>query len=305
MYQIYVYKSLINANQGFSLTDTAKWQKVWQFVGDLTLINQYLTTFNAANKLIQATSSDTLPSKYLAGTVLKQIILSNNTTNPNTAINFSAGKYTFSDDSGIATSPALTKLLSATWVAGSNAGGLDTGTKTANTWYYCYAIYNPTTQVSDCIFSINNSSPTLPTGYTKYKYIGSIYNQNSDAILPFIQAGSWFRYKSLILNYNGNPAMTRTLYPVTVPSVTVMANIEYFADPNAGGDHYGLIASPLDNDDVPSITNNNANVEFIYENRTKKNFYILTNNGNIAGRWTGSTDISQRIWTRGYIDLAL
>jgi hypothetical protein len=76
---------------------------------------------------------------------------------------------------------------------GSNgAGGLDTGSIAASTYYYVYAIYNITTNTIAAMCSLNAYTPALmPTsaGYTYYKMIGlfrtnsssqidSLYNQN-------------------------------------------------------------------------------------------------------------------------------
>jgi hypothetical protein len=76
---------------------------------------------------------------------------------------------------------------------GSNgAGGLDTGSIAASTYYYVYAIYNITTNTIAVMCSLNAYTPALmPTsaGYTYYKMIGlfrtnsssqidSLYNQN-------------------------------------------------------------------------------------------------------------------------------
>lgn len=123
------------------------------------------------------------------------ITIVNNTTDADNDIDFTAGNFAFSDKSGEFYATAMTKRLDASWVAGTNQGGLDTGTKASNTWYHCYAIYNPTTQVSDFIFSANATTPTLPSGYTKYKYLGSVLTNISGNIIPFWQENNSFYFK--------------------------------------------------------------------------------------------------------------
>jgi hypothetical protein len=103
-------------------------------------------------------------------------------------VDFLANSFYFDDGTGSATlTSTLTKRLDANWVAGTNQGGLDTGTKSVNTWYYAYAIYNPTTNVIDIIFSASPTSPTLPSGFTKKRRIkGAFFLTNASAnIRPF------------------------------------------------------------------------------------------------------------------------
>lgn len=71
----------------------------------------------------------------------------------------------------IALSFAITKQADAAWVAGANQGGWDTGT-VANGWGYVFVISNPTTGVVDVLLSASSTSPTLPTGFTLFRYVG-------------------------------------------------------------------------------------------------------------------------------------
>jgi hypothetical protein len=57
----------------------------------------------------------------------------------------------------------------------SGAGGLDTGSWTTG-WYYIYVIYNKTMGlVSGIATATPFVKPTMPTGYTFYRYVGAIY----------------------------------------------------------------------------------------------------------------------------------
>ena len=147
----------------------------------------------------------------------KPITIANNATDANNDIDFTAGNFQFSDGSGQAVVSALIKRLDASWTAGNNQGGLDTGTKANSTWYHCYAIYNPTSDVSDAIFSANATTPTLPSGYTKYKYLGSVLTNVSGNIVPFIQKQNYFEWKSAINDYTGNLTTTEVPIPLSAP----------------------------------------------------------------------------------------
>jgi hypothetical protein len=145
------------------------------------------------------------------------ITISNNATDADNDIDFSAGNFKFSDKSNEVVLLAMTKRLDALWTAGTNNGGLDTGSKANSTWYHCYAIHNPTSDVSDAIFSVNATTPTLPSGYTKYKYLGSVLTNVSGNIVPFIQKENYFEWKSAVNDYTGNLTTTEVPIPLSVP----------------------------------------------------------------------------------------
>ena len=44
----------------------------------------------------------------------------------------------------------------------------------SNSTYYAYLIQRPDTLVTDVIFSLSSSAPSLPTDYTRYQRIGSV-----------------------------------------------------------------------------------------------------------------------------------
>jgi hypothetical protein len=74
------------------------------------------------------------------------------------------------DDDFITVSSQLTIDSEAS--AGANA--IDTGTVAASTQYYVFVIYNPTSSTTAAIFSLSRTSPTMPSGYTKKRFIGSV-----------------------------------------------------------------------------------------------------------------------------------
>lgn len=126
-----------------------------------------------------------------------EIKCANNTLDVNNDIDFTAGNFTFSDNSSQAVVSAMTKRLDASWAAGTNQGGLDTGTKANSTWYYCYAIHNPTSSISDMIFSASPTTPTLPSGYTKRSKALFAFRTNS---IGNIANGKWFSDRSFYYN---------------------------------------------------------------------------------------------------------
>lgn len=162
----------------------------------------------------------------------KKITIEINVATPNNDIVFSGGNFVFSDFSGQAYVPAMNKKLNANWAAGSDQGGLDTGIKAANTWYYCYAIYNPTTQASDFLFSASATSPTLPSGFTKYKYVGSILNNASNVLQFFKQVGNYFYFNNIFDASPSSPTSTvYSTYTLSVPRINgIIAMVKSILD---------------------------------------------------------------------------
>jgi hypothetical protein len=69
------------------------------------------------------------------------------------------------------TVPALTKQLDVNWAVGNNAGGLDTGA-IGNSDYYLWAIARSDTGVTDYLYSLSSTAPTMPANYDFKRLIG-------------------------------------------------------------------------------------------------------------------------------------
>ncbi len=78
----------------------------------------------------------------------------------------------------------------------NGAGGLDTGSIAASTWYYFYAIDNGTTTNVLASIQYPNSGvfPTWPSGYTFYCYLGAAQTDGSSNLYRVLQKGSRSRY---------------------------------------------------------------------------------------------------------------
>jgi hypothetical protein len=155
------------------------------------------------------------------------ITIANNATDANNDIDFSAGTFQFSDGSGQALATAImTKRLDATWSAGTGNGGLFNGTavpKAVNSTYHCYKIYNSTTNTEDSGFLLGisgtapNPTSVLPSGYTKFKRVGSILTDGSGNIRAFTQFGNYFKYATGISDLNGSFVAGSTTPQVSTP----------------------------------------------------------------------------------------
>ena len=77
----------------------------------------------------------------------------------------------------------------------TGANGLDTGSAAEATWYYVFAIYNPTTSTLSGLLSLPATAPTLPTGYTLYARLGAVQTIPTAATLYYtLQKGRKAQY---------------------------------------------------------------------------------------------------------------
>ena len=73
------------------------------------------------------------------------------------------------------TTATLGSLTFSTAISG--AGGLDTGTIAASTFYYVYTVVS-----SNAVKLVASTSATSPTGFTQYKKVGAFYTDSSSNI---------------------------------------------------------------------------------------------------------------------------
>ena len=150
------------------------------------------------------------------------ITISNNATDANNDIDFSAGNAPLDDGSGqVLLTSTLVKRLDATWSAGTNQGGLFSGTKANSTKYYLFSITNGT--INDAGFDSSATGANIPAGY-KGSYRGMIKTDSSGNILAFKQTKNKFLLTSPITEYSGTVGATYTNFTST--NVPLKSEIE-------------------------------------------------------------------------------
>jgi hypothetical protein len=145
--------------------------------------------------------------------------IANNSTDSEHDLDIDAARIWVSDgtDERLVDFTAQVKRIDATWAAGTNQGGLDTGTVANDTWYYIWAIYNPTTDTADYLLSASQSSPTMPSGYTyKRRVRGAVRTNGSANIRAFTQRSDFF-HMALTADFEGTATNGGTLVTTTVP----------------------------------------------------------------------------------------
>lgn len=154
-----------------------------------------------------------LPS-YLAG-----LQLSNNSGAPTTKIDVATGVCADSTNTVMMQQSASETIDCAT----TGALGLDSGSLGNSTWYHVFKIMK-TDGTDSLVASTSVSSPTMPSGYTYKRRIGSFKTDGSAHILPFTQIGDRFYWTTPPLDVNGTSIGT-TSTTITLPSVAPIANV--------------------------------------------------------------------------------
>ena len=122
---------------------------------------------------------------------------------------------------------ALSKTTSA-WAVGSGNGGLDTGAIANSTWYHAHLIKRVDTGVVDALVSLSATAPTMPTGYTLSRRLGSMKTNGSAQWTAFNQVGDQFNIAS-VSDYGPSGTSTATLRTLSVPTgVIVRPLLEVF-----------------------------------------------------------------------------
>jgi hypothetical protein len=234
--------------------------------------------------------------------LLKQITIANNATDANNDIDFSAGNFQFDDGSGMASLSALTKRLDATWAAGTNQGGLFTGSKANSTWYHCFAIYNPTSGLIDCGFDTSVTAANIPSGYTKYYLIESIKTDGSGNILAFNMNGNTMTWVARPLDISISPPVSTAKidYTMSIPlGRQVMVNLGGNCTSSSGTQRCLFILSPLQSSITPTGTDCDASSENSINGNIAAN--VLSNTSSqISMIANFSSDFQIKIRTRSW-----
>lgn len=211
---------------------------------------------------------------------------------------------------------SITKTTS-NFAVGSGNGGLDTGTIAASTWYHVHLIRRDSDGLADVLFSLSPTSPTMPSGFTARRRIGSIRTDASSLFILWTQFGDEFLWDAAVIDVDvatpGSSAVTRTL--------TVPTGLKVVAIADCGVYQFGTVAfsavfSSLDVSDqaaqlssAAALTGFNSvgglnlgagNTTWIWSRH-----HIRTNtSGQIRTRSSSAATGSERIGvvTRGWID---
>lgn len=239
----------------------------------------------------------TIPRGHLAGCTLS-------TAGSSSTMSVAAGQAADSTNTYLMALAAIAKTTGA-WAAGTGNGGLDTGTIANSTWYHFYVIKDVTNNLIDVVFSTSASAPSLPTGYTLYRRIGSGKTDGSGHWISFVQKGDTFLWSTQVNDVASGTitANTSKNFPLSVPTgINVLARFNGACQP--GAVQAVVFYSPLS----ATINTPGSGQENLYAvvgssgNGGAGQYAIITDtSGNISAT-SGSAVNPLYIWTVGWDD---
>lgn len=238
---------------------------------------------------------------------IKGLVPSNSTVDATNDIVVSAGRAAATDDSTLLIlSASMTKRLDGAWVQGSDAGGmLGTAALVASTTLHAFLIGNGTDV--DVGFD-SSTTPTLPSGWTAYRRIFSIFTTSTPSVPLFsaremaggaLQVIYLTRIADQVAVALANSA--RQLFALSVPSgVVVDAMISARLIPVATTVP-AVITSPDETDAAPVLDSNAdfavAGTAFISQMVRRTN-----TSRQVGGRQAATGDSTLTVLTLGYTD---
>lgn len=241
-----------------------------------------------ADTAIQASSLCSL----FAGKTLSGLVLSNNVSDAVNDIDVAAGSCVSDDGTTIMTLSAITKQLDAAWAVGNSLGGRDTGVIADGTWHI-WVINRPDTNVTDVLFSLSATAPTLPANYTKKKRIGCVIRSGA-TILAFTQVGSRFILAAGISTAGGNVTSYTNLVLAGCPTgiaVNAIINVTANALQAAGGNSTLFIKS-LSTSEETIYGSGGTNINSVVINIYQKSSVDTNSSGQISYKSSASNSFN-------------
>jgi hypothetical protein len=211
-----------------------------------------ITTNSAGDITGIAAATAALPRGYIDG-----LTIANNATDLTNDIDIGAGVCRNTANTlDVSLASTLVKQLDAWWVAGTNAGGRDTGSIADGTWHV-WLIRDTTTAVVDALFSLSATAPTVPSGWATVRRLGAVLRE-SGALVRFTQIGDEFRRAGFVNGINTTNAGTSQVSDTIAglpAGIKVRAVLSVIVS-NTTLNHYAVFGDP----DGPSLPTPSATV---------------------------------------------
>jgi len=198
------------------------------------------------------TRSGILPRSYLAG-----LQISNNAGDGDQDIDVAVGECRDSANGcDLVLAAGLTKQLDAAFAAGTDAGGLFSGSPANSTGYHVFIIKKDSDDTIDVGFDTSSVATNIPAGYTEYRRLGWIYTDGAGAdIYGFTQIGDTFLWDNPFESVDEaavdqSSAALKTLDVPFGYRVKAMINVRL----TDSADAITYLSSPDANDEEPSIS---------------------------------------------------
>lgn len=257
-------------------------------------------TYNSSSGVYRITSVSAAPGAMLPlRGFIGGLTISRNTVTPTTKLDVSAGSCT--DSTNVRLLVAAAGSIDCT-TTGANA--LDAGSLSTSTTYHVYVIAKADGTTA-FLASTSASAPTMPSGYTYKRRIGSVLTNGSSQFRAFVQSGDRFTLDVPISDLNttnpGTAAVTRTL---TVPTGVVVTAWFSNWESNTSTNRNVLWTALDQTDTTPSDTLFSLRVNSPSFVAMSGEFYVKTNtSGQIRYRSdnSGASD-GTVVATKGWLD---
>ena len=237
------------------------------------------------------------PRMFISG-----LTYGNNATDAVNDIDIAAGTCRDNTDAHNLVVGALIKRLDAAWVVGTNQGGLDTGA-IANADYYLWAIKRLDTGVTDILFSLSSTAPTMPANYTVKRLIGWI-RRVAAAIVAFFTyetagGGLEFLWSTPVFDITLANTLTTTerTDALSVPQ-TFSVEARIVAEVNDAA--VAAIVHISCPDTVNGTTTNMIRMSVLNEIENQQIEVRTSATGTIAATSTVATTDVYNVWTQGF-----
>lgn len=221
---------------------TSVWRILWcrtstgLFYGGDAATSGYVLTAGGAGV------APTWAQQNILRTYLSGLTMSNAADTVND-ITIAAGVATDSTNAvSLTLAATMTKQIDAAWAAGTNAGGLFTGSVAAHQIYHVFLIRKTSDGTIDAGFDTSVTAANIPSGYATFRRIGTVLTDGVPGIRNFTQNGNEITLNVTIVAFDtvnpGTAQVTQALSTattlVTIPSgIAVKAKIRPFGRNNS------------------------------------------------------------------------
>lgn len=201
--------------------------------------------------------------------------------------------------------PSAFTKTTGTFSAGTGNGALDAGSIANNTWYHVFIIGSPVVS-SDILFSLSPTAPTLPGGFTLFRWIGAMKTDGSAHWIAFSQKDGEFLWSIPIEDLTSTMPSNSSaqLLVLSVPTGIQVSSLFSMRGSYGSTVDFTLITSPDQADTASSGT------QFTFFNSTAavEAFQPLNIRTDTSGRIRvrsiqsggGSPTLTLSIFTRGW-----
>jgi len=195
--------------------------------------------------------------KYIWG-----LEISNSTVDALADLDIAAGTCTSDDidEKRLTLATGVTRQLDAEY--GTGNGGLAVGLSEAiSTWYHVFLIEKDSDESLDVYFDTSITAANIPTGFTRYRRIGSFYNDASGHLASFTQDRDKFTWVTpdSVGDFSGSATNESVHVP---PDIKVIALLSAQLSHTGGGtsterDVFGLVSDPNESWSCDNLRNYN------------------------------------------------